>query len=88
MNDQLLALIRTAWQSVIASVIAYLLSLGIEIDSAALFAVTWPVVMAFYYLVATKLAERVPKLSLVAGPGKAPIYNDIPDDVLEKLLVP
>ena len=87
MNDQILALVRTAWQAVIASLLAWLLSLGIEIDSAAAFAVTWPIVMAVYYAVASWLAARVSRLSLpLTGPGVAPVYQpQTYDEVIEGL---
>jgi hypothetical protein len=88
MNDQIIALIRTAWQAVLASALAYLVTLGIEIDSAAAFAVTWPIVMAIYYAVAAFVAARVSKLSLpLTGPGPAPKYKiELPDEALEDLL--
>lgn len=90
MNDQLIALIRQAWQATIAAAITYLLRLGIDIDSDALFAVTWPIVMFVYYFVAQQVIKRTrsSKLSVaLTGPGKLPVYNDIPDEVLEAFLV-
>ena len=86
MNDQILALVRTAWQAVIGSLLAWLLTLGIEVDSAAAFAVTWPIVMAVYYWAASQLSSRVPKLALpLTGPGQAPSYPQTYDEVIDGL---
>lgn len=78
MNDQLIALIRTVWQSIIASVLAYLVSLGINIDATQAFAVTWPIVMAIYYAAAQAISRVAPAgiTRALMGPASAPTYTD------------
>ena len=89
MNDQILSIVRVGYQAVVTAILSYLLRLGIDIDSQAVDSVLWPVVMVAYYAAARWVVARFnsSKLSAVlTGPGSVPIYNDIPDEVLEKFL--
>ncbi len=89
MNDQILSIIRVGYQAVITAVLSYLLRLGIDVDSQALDSVLWPLVMVAYYAIARWVVAKFnsTKLSTVlTGPGSVPIYNDIPDEILEKFL--
>lgn len=78
MNDQAIALIRTAWQGVVAAFLAWLLSeFAIDIDTTAAMAVTWPIVLAVYYAVARAIGDRIPGLDkMLLGPGPNPTYSD------------
>lgn len=80
-NDNLIAIIRTGYQAAVAALLTFLLRLGIDVDSVALDAVLWPLVMLAYYAVARWVTARVDSSKLataLTGPGPAPTYPTTP----------
>ena len=75
MNDLVIAFIRT-WVPTIAGAIAtWLLSLGIEIDSAALAGIFFSVLSGIYCLTVRLLAEKWSWVGNLLGVNKAPVYE-------------
>lgn len=89
MNDKILAYVRTGYLLVVGSSLGWLADQGIDVPIEALDAVLWPLVTFIFYVASREITERVSSTKLakiLTGPGPAPIYNDIPDDVLEGFL--
>lgn len=87
-SDRAIAIIRSGWQAIISGALNLLLvRFGIDIDETAVLLLTWPLVHAGYLAFAYWFTARFGRLLLLlTGPGAAPIYNEIPDDVLEQFL--
>lgn len=78
MTNDLIALLRTGWQGVVASVVAYFVAKGVDINTDAAFAATWPIVMFLYYGAAQAAATFLPRgvTRVLMGPGSAPNYEE------------
>lgn len=77
LSDTLIAAIRTGVPILVGSVLGWLVSVGIELDSATQTAVVTAVTglsIAGYWLLATWLARRVPALGWLLGYPSAPTY--------------
>lgn len=79
MTNFALSLIRTWTPILIGAVVAWLLTLGIEIDSetqASLVIALTGVLQAIYYALARALEVKYPRLGVLLGTTKQPEYKD------------
>lgn len=75
MNDHIIAIIRTIVPMLAGAAITFLATYGIEIESAALEAVLFPIISGAYYVVARALASTVPAFGWLLGHPAKPEYT-------------
>lgn len=79
MNDFVIGLIRTYVPIGVGALIAWLVTLGVNIDAetqAALVIAGTGVLQAVYYTVVRVVAERFPWVGALLGVNKAPTYSE------------
>lgn len=82
MNNFVLSLIRTYVPIAVGAVVAYLVTLGIELDpetQAGLVVSMTGVLQASYYLVARLLEKKFPQLGVLLGSSQKPVYVESTD---------
>ena len=80
MNNFITSQIRTYVPIAVGAIVAYLLTLGIELDAdtqAGLIVTLTGVLQAVYYFIARALERKFPQLSVLLGSSKQPIYKEV-----------
>lgn len=82
MSDFITASVRTISPMIVGAIVGWLVTIGIEVTSdaqAALIVLTTFIFQAVYYLAVKALEKRWPKLGVLLGVPKQPVYAGTAD---------